>query len=163
MSSRLRAPDSLDTRICTGRVFTPKRSMSSVNIAFGDTPQPSSFCVRGLSKNSGANRPLDRINSSADSPKMHTLMTVAPSARYVLLGVVKIPRLCAEQSVAQSRLPRIEQTYSANHAPWHPLPPATINKTPGLPRAKKICTSVLTLLSAHNQGILTSFSEPYIL
>ena len=65
--------------------------MSSENITFGDMPQPSSFCVRGLSKNSGANRPLDRINSSADSPKMHTLMTVAPSARYVLLSVVKIP------------------------------------------------------------------------
>ena len=65
--------------------------MSSENITFGDMPQPSSFCVRDLSKNSGANRPLDRINSSADSPKMHTLMTVAPSARYVLLSVVKIP------------------------------------------------------------------------
>lgn len=104
MSSRLRAPDSLDTRICTGRVFTPKRSMPSVNIAFGDTPQPSSFCVRGLSKNSGANRPLDHINSSADSPKMHTLMTVAPPRPDTFCSVWSKYPDCAPSNQRRSRV-----------------------------------------------------------
>lgn len=164
ISSRLRSPDLDPTRMLTGRLVTPRRSISSCNMGAGGTPQPSRSCFRVFSRNAGARRPLERINSSADAPQMHTEISIAPSWKYRFHLVVKIPKFGGHQRFGTRHFRRFPLKLVPHSLRGRRLDPKHSGRTEQnrrIHRMRHVCMRRPRRLSPPNLTILTRIPKPY--